>query len=303
MARRWQAMVNEILAKTLLSSVKEPDALFGIKYTMNLYRGCQHQCIYCDSRSECYQIENFADILVKTNAIELLGKELKSKRVIGTIGTGSMNDPYMPIERQYNLTGQALAVIAAQGFPIHVITKSDLVLRDIPLLQQIGRVYAAVSITITCADDALSRKLEPGAPSSSARFAAIRALTSAGVYAGITMMPILPFIEDNEANIAAIIDRARDAGAQYILPWFGMSLRDRQRRYYYAQLDRLFPGLRQQYERRFGERYACAANGAQALEQSFHALCDQYSIPTRMRIFTPQPRATKVQTSQLRLFG
>ena len=127
-------MIREIQAKVLLSHAKQPDPWFGIKYGMNLYWGCQHQCIYCDSRSECYQIENFADILVKVNGIELLRKELASKRVKGTVGTGSMNDPYMPLEEELNLTGRALKVIAQFGFPVHVITKSDLVLRDLDTL-------------------------------------------------------------------------------------------------------------------------------------------------------------------------
>src|SRR5512136_1181438 len=125
-------MIHEVTARTLLSSARQPDPWFGIKYTLNLYRGCQHQCIYCDSRSECYQIENFADTLVKANAIELLKDELRRKRVKGTIGTGSMNDPYMPLEATRNLTGRALEVIAAQGFPIHILTKGTLVLRDLP---------------------------------------------------------------------------------------------------------------------------------------------------------------------------
>src|SRR5512135_1502250 len=115
------AMIKEIQAKTLLSSTTLPDTLFGIKYTMNLYRGCQHQCIYCDSRSLCYGIEDFHDVLVKVNAIELLERELSRKRVKGVIGTGSMSDPYTPAERQYNLTGRALQVIAAHQFPILII--------------------------------------------------------------------------------------------------------------------------------------------------------------------------------------
>src|SRR5512145_617941 len=157
-------MIREVTAKTLLSSAKRPDPWFGIKYTMNLYRGCPHQCIYCDSRSECYQIENFTDVLVKVNAIDLLKKELPRKRVIGTIGTGSMSDPYQPVEAARRLTAQALEVIAEQRFPLHALTKSDLVVRDLDTLQHIAQVYAAVSFTITTADDELGRKVEPGAP-------------------------------------------------------------------------------------------------------------------------------------------
>jgi DNA repair photolyase len=277
-------MIKEITAKTLLSSAKQPDPWFGIKYTMNLYRGCQHQCIYCDSRSECYQIEDFDhDVLVKANALDLLRDELPRKRVKGTVGTGSMNDPYMPLEAKLNLIGRALEIITDYRFPIHVITKSDLVVRDADILADIGRVYAAVSFTVTAADDDLSRKLEPGAPPTSKRFAALAALAARGIYTGVTMMPILPFIEDNTENVAQIVTQAAATGASYIMPGFGMTLRDRQRAYYYRQLDRLFPGLREQYEARFGDRYSAAANDAKKLERLFGELCARYGIATHMK--------------------
>jgi DNA repair photolyase len=278
-------MIQDITAKTLLSSAKQPDPWFGIKYTMNLYRGCTHQCIYCDSRSECYQIENFTDVLVKVNAIDLLRKELPRKRVKGTIGTGSMSDPYLPLEATRHLTGRALEVIAQQRFPVHVLTKSDLVRRDVETLCEINRVYAAVSFTITTADDDLGRQLEPGAPIVSRRFAALSELAAAGIMTGVLLMPVLPFIEDNAENITAIVARAHECGASYILASFGMTLRDRRRAYYYTQLDRLFPGLRKQYERRFGNRYSAAANGTQQLEQVFHEQCERYGIATRMRLY------------------
>src|SRR5512137_1583093 len=196
-------MIREIQAKTLLARVKGHDDLFGLYYNMNLYRGCQHQCIYCDSRSECYQIENLNhEVLVKANAIELLRRELAGKRIIGTIGSGSMKDPYMPLEADVRLTRRALEVIAGFGFPVHVITKSDLVLRDIDLLEEISRkTYAAVTFTITTADDAMSKRLEPGAPDSSQRLAALGALSQHGILTGVTLMPVLPFIEDTEDNI------------------------------------------------------------------------------------------------------
>jgi DNA repair photolyase len=289
-------MIKEIQAKVMLSHVKQPDDWFGLKYSMNLYRGCQHQCIYCDSRSECYRIENFKDVRVKVNALELLRKELRSKRVKGTIGTGSMNDPYMPLEKRYNLTGQALTLMAQYRFPVHVITKSDLVLRDIETLVKISEIYAAVSFTITTSDDALAKKLEPGAPLVSKRLEAMKALAERGILTGVTMMPLLPFIEDNEKNIVEIVEKAHAAGASYIIPWFGMSLRDRQRAYYYEKLDRLFPGLRSRYQREFGNAYSCASNNAVALEQRFSALCRQYSISNRMPAY--QPKTAK----QLSLF-
>lgn len=293
---------REIQAKVLLSHVKQPDTWFGLKYNMNLYRGCQHGCIYCDSRSECYQIEDFADVLVKVNAIDLLRKELKSKRVRGTIGTGSMSDPYIPIEAQYKLTGKALEVIAEHRFPIHMITKSDGVIRDLHLLQEISKVYTAVSFTITTTDDDLARKVEPGAPPPSARLKAMQALSATGVYTGVTMMPILPYIEDTEDNIAAIVRLAHEHGASYIIPWFGMTMRDRQRAYYYDKLDKLFPGLRAQYERRYGERYECAVSNAARLGQVFAELCAQYGLAGQMQHYTPEPLVAQLSlfTAQLR---
>jgi DNA repair photolyase len=288
-------IVREIQAKVLLSRVKQPDPWFGLSYSMNLYRGCMHRCIYCDSRSECYQIENFdGEVLVKANALELLPKELASKRVKGTIGTGSMNDSYMPLERQLNMTGRALEIIARFGFPVHIVTKSDLVLRDLDSLVEIKKRYAAVSFTITTADDELARKLEPFAPPPSTRFAAMQSLAAHGIYTGITMMPILPFIEDNEENIAAIATQAHDHGASYIIPAFSMTLRDRQRAYYYERLDRLFPGLRQKYERRFGERYSCVANNAAHLAEVLGELCGRYGLTMRITPYRPLQAATQL---------
>ena len=281
--------VREIKAKTLLSHTKQPDTYFGLKYNMNLYRGCQHRCIYCDSRSECYQIEDFdGEVLVKANAIELLREELASKRVKGVIGLGSMNDPYMPLEAEINLAGRALEVIAAFGFPVHIITKSDLILKDLATLRRIAQVYASISFTVTTADDKLAAKVEPLAPRPSARFAAMRVLADNGIQTGVTMMPILPFIEDNEDNITAIVEQAAAAGARYLLPWMGMSMRDRQRAYYYAQLDRHFPGLRQTYERVYGERYSCEVPHAKKLYALCQALCEQHGIATQLPLYMPQ---------------
>ncbi len=287
-------MIKEITARTLLSSSKQPDAWFGIKYNMNLYRGCQHQCIYCDSRSECYQIEDFSDVLVKVNAIELLDKELSRKRVKGTIGFGSINDAYMPLEASRQLTRQALEVIARRQFPVHLLTKSDLVLRDLDLLKAINQVYAAVSFSITTADDELGRQVEPGAALVSRRFAAMHVLAQNGILTGVTMMPILPFLEDNEENISRIVQLAADNGASYILAAFGLTMRDRQRAYFYEKLDQLFPGVRAKYERRYGERYGCDAPKAARLEDLFRRLCVKFGVATKMRHYHPpeasQPR-------------
>jgi DNA repair photolyase len=280
--------IREIQAKTLLSRVKSPDAWFGVVYNMNLYRGCEHHCVYCDSRSECYQIADFdGELLVKVNAIELLCQELAGKRLRGTIGTGSMQDPYTPAEDKLNMTGRALDVIAHYRYPVHIITKSDLVLRDLERLVEINRIHASVCFTVTTADDAMARKIEPAAPAPSRRFRAARILSQRGVQVGITMMPILPFIEDTVENVAQIVECAAKAGASYIVPWFGMSLRNRQREHYYRALDRLFPGVRQRYEQRFGDQYSCPCPNASSLSEVFHKLRKQYGLATDVRPYQP----------------
>jgi DNA repair photolyase len=282
-------MIKDIQAKVMLNHLPQPDTWFGLKYSMNLYRGCLHQCIYCDSRSVCYQIGNFADIQVKTNAVELLRDELSRKRIKGTIGTGSMNDPYMPIEEKRRLTRRALEVIAEQRFPVHILTKSNLVLRDIDILQHIRQVYAAVSFTITTSDDRLGKKLEPGASLVSERLRAMKAFAEEGIYTGAIMMPILPFLEDDEENITQIVKLAHEHGARYIIPAFGMTLRTGSRDYYYEKLDRLFPGVREKYERKFGLQYHCTANNADKLDRLFRNLCIEYGIATAITPFQPTP--------------
>lgn len=287
--------VIETEAKSLLSSYKEPDPWFGIKYNMNLYRGCQHRCVYCDSRSKCYQIADFDnEIIVKVNAIDLLRRELASKRTKGTVCTGSMNDPYAPIERKYNLTSRSLRVLAEYHFPVHIITKSDLVTKDIETLKDISSTYAAVSFTLTTTDDSLARKLEPYAPLPSARLEAMAKLSAAGVYVGVTMMPILPFIEDNEANIAEIIRRAALGGAKYIIPSFGTTMRDGSREPFYAALDQHFPGLRRQYEQYYGNSYSCSSPNYNTLKAMFTELCRTHSLTPRIMPYFGTPTSQQL---------
>ena len=290
-------MIREIHAKSLLSRVRGIDTWFGLDYGMNLYRGCQHRCVYCDSRSACYEIEDFdGEILVKTNAIDLLRDELPRKRRRGIIGTGSMNDPYMPLEETVNLTGRALEVVAEHGFGVHVITKSDLVLRDIPLLKKIARVSAVVSLTVTTIDDDLSRMLEPGAPTSSARLRALKRLAEEGIETRIVLTPVLPFIEDTIENVEAIVEEARRCGVKTIIAAFGVTLRDRQRDHFYRCLDAAFPGVRERYEAQYGESYQCSSPNADVLHARFTRLCSEYGIATSVQPYLA-PSA-----QQLRLF-
>ncbi len=268
-------------AKKLLGHIRQPDDWFGLKYNMNLYRGCQHQCIYCDTRSECYQIENFGnEIIYKENALELLRNELASKRIKGTIGLGSMNDPYQPLEASKKLTRKALEIIAEFRFPIHIITKSDLVLRDIDLLKKISNIYATVSFSISTADDNSGKIIEPAASLVSNRLKAIETLNNNGIQAGIVMMPILPFLQDNEENITNIVTKGYEHNTAYILPGFGMTMRDRQREYYYKKLNANFPGIKQKYIEKFGGNYSCSVNNYHQLKKIFDELCGKNKIPT-----------------------
>ena len=281
-------MAREIQAKTLLSSVKSNGYdVFGLKYNMNLYRGCQHACIYCDSRSTCYQLGDLADIRMKSNALELLDKELRGKRQKGTIGFGSMNDPYMQVEAEQMLTRKALELIARHHFSVHIKTKSNLVCRDIDLLKKISATYAAVSITITTTDDVLASKIEPGAPVSSLRFNALKQLSTAGIYCGICLMPVLPFITDNPDNIRDVLLRAKENGASYVLGFMGMTLREGQREYYYRKLDSLFPGLTEKYLSTYGNIYEAGAPDHTTLEKVFYDTCKEIGLKTRMNFYKP----------------
>lgn len=281
-------MIKYIESKSILSKLRGNDPYFGITYNMNLYRGCQHGCIYCDTRSECYRINDISTILVKQNALELLQKELIPKRKNrATIGTGSMNDPYMPIEKDIQLTRGALKIISDNKFPVHVITKSNLVERDIDILQEISKIYGAVSFTITTADDALTQKIEPFAPSTSDRFKAIELLAKNNIYTGVTLMPILPFINDTKTNIETLVRRAKDAGASYIVPLFGVTLRKGSRDYFYRALDHHFPTIKTMYQSKYGEQYECLSPNIKILNHVFKETTDTLNIDTQIRFYKP----------------
>ena len=280
---------TEIKAKTILNKVKGKDDWFGLTYTMNLYRGCEHQCIYCDTRSECYGIEAFEDeVLVKINGVELLRWTLPKRRLIGTIGFGSMNDPYTLAEAKYGLTSQALGVIAEQGWPVHILTKSDMVLKDLEKLKLISTVLAQVSFSLTTTENDLAKKLEPGASSPSQRLKAMQILAESGIRTGLIMMPVLPFITDNELNLTNLIEKAYAHKASYIIPAFGVTLRDRQRAYFYRKLDEHFPGLRARYEQAFGDSYSASTERKPFLEALFNQLCLQHGLATHVEVFQPR---------------
>ncbi|MDD3192524.1 MAG: radical SAM protein [Oscillospiraceae bacterium] len=276
-----------IPAKTILSGYQEQKSWFGCHYNMNLYRGCCHGCIYCDSRSECYGIDHFDQVCAKENALETLERELRAKRRTGIIHTGSMSDPYNPFERDERLTQGALEKIARYGFGVVMATKSDLVVRDIPLLQRIREHSpVAVNITITTAEDALGKQVEPSAPAASRRFTVLRKLSEAGIPAGVLLMPVLPWITDDPANIRAIVEKAAQAGAKYLFnggkEMFGLTMRDRQREYFYARLDENFPGLSTRYRKTYGYDYGCNSPLAKPLWGEYTRACRVCGVAYQM---------------------
>ena len=276
--------LEQIPAKTIVTKTKGT-GWFGTNYNMNLYRGCCHGCIYCDSRSECYGVEEFDRVRVKKNALQVIRDDLRRKVKPGVVATGAMSDPYNPYERDLQLTRHALELLSAYGFGVAIATKSELVLRDIDVLREIKEHSPVlVKITVTTVDDGLSRVIEPGAPASSRRLQAIRELSGAGVYAGVLLMPVLPFLEDTPGNILGVIEKAHEAGARFIYPAFGMTLRQNQRDWYFDRLDELFPGrdLRRRYVEQFGNSYRCVSPQAGELWKLFRTECDRRGILYRM---------------------
>lgn len=274
-----------IPAKTIVNHTKDA-SWFGCDYNMNIYKGCCHGCIYCDSRSECYHVDHFDTVRAKGHALELIRDELHRKAKSGVICTGSMSDPYNPFEREYRLTRGALELIDTYGFGVAIITKSDLIVRDIDVLQSIKRHSPVLAkITITSADDELCKKIEPNVVPSSERFAAIRQLSGGGIFTGVLLMPLLPFLEDNEKNIVDIVQRAYQSGARFVYPSFGVTLRQNQRDWYYKKLDEYFPNqnLKEKYIHQYGSSYACGSPKAKELYQVFAAECDHFHLLYKMK--------------------
>lgn len=259
------------------------------KNGMNIYRGCTHGCIYCDSRSACYNFGHaFEDVEVKENAVELLDEALRRKRRPCMIGTGSMTDPYIPLELELGNFRRALEVIYRRGFGLTLITKSALVLRDIDLLQSINkRAKCVVQMTLTTADEALCRALEPNVSTTRERVGALHRLREAGIPTVVWLAPLLPFINDTAENVAAVLDYCGGAGVYGIVCFgMGMTLREGSREYFYAQLDRLFPGMKEKYVRTYGGRYELESPNAPELWRVLHERCVRYGmIADRERVF------------------
>lgn len=272
-----------IPAKCLVTRTKST-AWFGTEYNMNIYRGCCHGCIYCDSRSDCYRVDDFDTVKAKSDALKIIRDDLRSKVNTGVVNMGAMSDPYNPFERKLELTRHALELIGAFGFGVAVATKSPLVTRDIDVLREIGeRAPAIVQLTITTVDDDLCGRIEPHVPRTPARLQALEELSSEGIYSGVLLMPLLPFINDNSQNILEIVRLAKGSGARFVYPYFGVTLRDGQREHYFEKLDELFPGLKAKYAKAYGTRYNCPSPRYKALYADFANECEKLGVLYKMQ--------------------
>ena len=251
------------------------------RYGMNIYRGCTHGCIYCDSRSKCYHFTHaFEDVEVKQNAPQLLREALRSKRNKGIIGTGSMSDPYMHCEKELRLTRQCLEITYENGFGAAVQTKSDRILEDIDLLDAINRsAKCVVQMTLTTYNDDLCRTLEPNVCNTKRRIQVLEAIRSRGIPVVVWLTRILPFINDTEKNIIDILKECVRVGVRGIISFgMGLTLREGDREYYYAALDRYFPGLKSQYIQRYGNAYELPSPRAKELMDVLHDICEKNRI-------------------------
>jgi len=251
----------------------------------NVYRGCTHGCIYCDSRSKCYQITGvFEDIIVKVNAPELAERELSHKKTKIMVPSGSMCDPYMPIEKELELSRKVLKVILKYGHGAGFLTKNALALRDLDLMVEINKKAKAIAcFTLTTLDDELAKVIEPHASLPSERLEALRIYAENGITTGVWMTPLLPFITANAENIRSIVAACASVHVKYIVSFgVGTTMREGSREYFYQQLDRFFPGMKQKYRKTYQNEYNCQDPDHVRLDQIFRDECDRYGIAYRM---------------------
>lgn len=296
-------MIEQIEAKTILQKAAYAENWFGIDYNMNLYKGCPHGCIYCDSRSDCYQIEDFDRVRVKKDAITILEKELRTKRKKGVIGIGAMSDTYNPLEEKLQITRKALQLIDRYGYGISLETKSDLLVRDIDLFKSISnKASGIIKMTITTADDKLSSIIEPNVCNSSKRFEAIKKITDAGLFAGVLLTPILPYITDTEENIRQVISLAAKNGAKFVFSMGGVTLRSNQRVYFYNKLEQDFPGIKERYSKQYGNSYMCKTTNFN-IANIFKEECKKHGLLYKMQdIIKEYKKENKEAMEQLKIF-
>lgn len=248
---------------------------------LNIYRGCTHGCIYCDSRSKCYNMKHeFTDVEVKKNALELLSVQLRRKKEKCMIGTGSMSDPYMPLEEKLEYTRNVLKLIYKYKHGFTCITKSDLILRDLDLLKKINnQTKAVIQISLTCIDDKISKLIEPNVITTRKRIELLDKLEQENIPTVVWLTPILPYITDTKENIEEILDYCIQYNVRGIICFgMGMTLRDENRRYYYQKLDEHFPGLKYRYIKEYKNSYAIESPNNKQLMKLFKSKTDKYNI-------------------------
>lgn len=272
---------------------------------MNLYRGCTHGCIYCDSRSKCYQINHaFEDIEVKKNAAIILEKQLRSKRKKCMIGTGSMCDPYIHLEEQLEMTRECLSVIERYGFGLCILTKSSRILRDLDLLKAINnKTKCVVQMTLTTYDETLCRQIEPHVSTTVERVHVLNKMREEGIPTVVWLGPFLPFINDTVENVMGLLDYCVKAGVHGIVCFgFGVTMRQGNREYFYEQLDKLFPGVKNQYIRSYGESYMCNSNNHKQLMALLIKMCEKHNILWKPEDVFAYLRKFETKEKQLSLF-
>lgn len=280
--------MKTVPAKTILRKNKSSE-WFGGDYNMNLYRGCCHGCIYCDSRSDCYQIEDFSTVRAKENCLPILRDELRRKVRTGIVGTGAMCDPYNPFEETEQLTRHALELLDAFEFGVHALTKSSLIARDADIFCSIAEHSPVLcQVTVTAAGNSLSALVEPNVSRTSERLEAIAKMSENGLFTGIVMTPLLPFIEDTEENVLGIVRMAKECGARSVYPMFGLTMRSGQREYFYKKLEENFPGsgLAERYAKTYGDRYVCNSPHIKRLWKVFTEECQRLGLVYEMRDIT-----------------
>lgn len=286
---------------------KQVKSILSANNRMNIYRGCTHGCIYCDSRSKCYQINHdFEDIEIKENAIELLEIALMKKKNKCMIGTGSMTDPYLHLEKNIEHTKKCLELIYKYGFGVAIQTKSNLILRDLEILKKINeKTKCVVEMTLTTYDDNITKLIEPNVCNTRERFEVLKIMRDNNIPTVIWLTPILPFINDNIENIKGILKYAIEAKVYGIICFgMGVTLREGDREYFYHQLDKKFPGLKEKYIKKYGNKYEVNSDKNNELMGYFYKVCKEHNIETNPNKIFEYMRTfeTKENKEQLSLF-
>jgi len=284
--------VPTIPAKSIIYKNSSPSSWFGLDYNMNIYRGCSHGCIYCDSRSACFQNPEFNTVKLKENALQIVRDDLRRKAKTGVVATGAMSDPYNPLEEHLKLTRNSLELINAFGFGASLTTKSALITRDIDILSDIQtHSPVIVKLSITTADDELSKQLEPGTSLTSERFNALSVLADNGIFCGVYIIPMLPFITDSTENLTKLLRMIKDAGAKFVYTYMGMTLRPGSREYFYEHLDKVLPGIKKKYIKNFGFRKNINSPNSKKLWNLLESECAKLGLFYDMKAITHRYKA------------